>query len=186
MKFLNEHYTVVASVETTPQLSLYDIIHNPENIDTTDFFMARTFEVIPSSGHSLRIALLDRVVTNHSPYALLEGDLLTTILFDAIVRLDLTTGHIVHSVYCDNIGGLFELHTIQGGYLIRGESEIFRYDTDLRQIWSFSGRDIFFSPFTDKSFWITDNRIYCRDFLGWQYILDTDGNLVEDFCEFKA
>lgn len=184
MTLQNEQYTVTASVETTPQLSLYDIVHNTENIDTADHFMARTFDVLRSDGHSLRIALLDLVLPNDSPYAVLEGNLLTTILFDAILRLDMDTGRIIQYVPCKNLGGLFELHAVRDGYLIRGESELFRCDANLRQIWSFSGRDILVSLHAKKSFRFDNDRIYCRDFMGWQYILDMNGNLIEDFHEF--
>ncbi|MGN8874420.1 hypothetical protein [Pseudoflavonifractor sp. HCP28S3_F10] len=184
MHLHNEKYAVLTSVEEQPFLDQYDIVHNTEKIDTNGYFMTRTFRITRLDGHSLKIALLDLICSNYEPYAALEGNILTTILFDSIVRIDMDTGLIIQYEKCDNIGGLFEIHPIDGGYLIWGEGEIFRYDSHLKQIWSFSGRDILVSLHSKQHFWIDDNQIHCRDFLGWHYILDLDGNLIADFREF--
>ena len=37
----NKRYAVLSSVEVTPLLDQYNVVHNPENIDTNDYFMAR-------------------------------------------------------------------------------------------------------------------------------------------------
>ncbi len=84
---------------------------------------------------------------------------------------------------CDNIGGLFEIHAIEGGYIIWGESDIFRYDLQLNRIWHFTGRDMLVSRTKDKHFWIDDGLIHCRDFEGWHYVFDFNGKLIDDFRE---
>lgn len=90
---------------------------------------------------------------------------------------------IAQFVTCDNVGGLYEIHPIEGGYIIWGEMDIFRYDFQLNRIWHFMGRDILVSLTKDKRFWIDDGSIHCRDFQGWHYVLDFNGKLIDDFRE---
>ncbi|MBQ7871390.1 MAG: hypothetical protein IJ357_04540 [Oscillospiraceae bacterium] len=82
------------------------------------------------------------------------------------------------------MGCLFEIHSIEEGYLIRGEGDIFRYDLSLNPIWHFMGRDILVSLHSNKHFWFEQNEIHCRDFLGWHYVLDFNGKLLREFKEF--
>ena len=108
----------------------------------------------------------------------LEGNCLTQILFDEIRQLDVKTGKVLRKVECPNVGGLFEILSIEDGYIIHGELELFRYDKQLNRIWGFSGRDIFATADGRKAFWLEENAIHCRDWLGWHYVLDIDGNLL--------
>ncbi len=183
MLLQNQHYTIHCDVLTQPPLDGFDVVHNTENTDTTDFYMARTFEITRTDGRTLQIALLDLLCSGGEHYAVLDGNTLTIILFDAIVRLDPDTGAILQHVPCENMGGLYELHPIEGGYLIYGESDLFRYDLSLRKGWEFSGRDILVNTEKERSFWIEGSEIHLRDFLGWHYVLDFDGNLLREFQE---
>ena len=186
MELHNEKYTVTSDVAVNPPLDQFDIIHNTEKINTHDFCMAYTFQITRNDGHILNMALIDLICSSYIPYAVLDGKSLVVILFKSILRLDMDTGAIIQYEKCDNIGGLFEIHRIHDGYLIWGEGNIFRYDDSLTQIWNFAGRDILISLQADKHFWIEDDRIHCRDFLGWHYVLDFDGNLIIDHCEFES
>lgn len=184
MILCNEKYEVLMNVAVKPPLDQCDIVHNTENINTDDYYMARIFQIHRADGSSQKIALIDLICASYEPYAVLDQNILTTILFSAIVRLDMDTGDIVRYEECENMGGLFEIHPIDGGYLIWGEGDIFRYDLSLKPVWHFMGRDILVSLYSDKHFWIAEKEIHCRDFLGWQYILDFNGKLIRDFCEF--
>ena len=179
----NETYTALCEVLTQPSLDGFDIVHNTEATDTTDFYMARTFDIQRKDGHSIKIALLDRLCSGGEHYAVPEGNTLTVILFAAIVRIDLDTGAILQREPCENMGGLNEIHEIPDGDIIWGEGNIFRYDRGLNRRWEFTGRDILVSPDNRKHLWIEDNRIHCRDFLGWHYVLDFEGNLICEFYE---
>lgn len=183
MELHNERYAVVSSVEVTPLLDQYDVVHNTENIDTNDYFMARIFHIKRSDGHSLKVALVDLICSSYEPFAALDGNILTTILFSSIVRIDLDTGLLVQYRECDNMGGLFEIHPIEDGYIIWGEGDIFRYDCELKRIWHFMGRDIFVSLTKERHFWFENDRIHCLDFKGWHYVLNFDGKLIYDFRE---
>ena len=183
MEFVNEHYHVVMTVEQMPRLEQFNIVHNPKDIKTGDFYMARVLRISKFNGETISVALLDIVCSGYDPCAVLEGNIMTVILFSAIVRIDLDTGLIVQYVECDNMGGLFEIYPIDNGYIIWGEGGIFRYDFELNRVWFFSGRDILVSLIKDKHFWIEDDLIHCRDFDGWHYILNFDGKLLCNFLE---
>ncbi|MGI5896286.1 MAG: hypothetical protein ACOX6U_04950 [Oscillospiraceae bacterium] len=183
MEFSNENFRIVISTETSPHLRRFSIVHNPENINTEDLYMARVLEIKNCHGDVMTVALLDTLCSDYEHCAVLEPHHITLILFSSILRLDLETGRIVQFVTCDNMGGLFELLPIAGGYIIWGESDIFRYDLQLNRIWHFMGRDILVSRTKDKHFWIHDGLIHCRDFKGWHYVLDFNGKLIDDFRE---
>lgn len=183
MEFSNENFHIVMNTEISPPLHRFSIVHNPENINTEDFYMAHVLEIRERHGGVLTVALLDTLCSNYEHYAILEPHHITIILFSSILRLGLETGMIMQSVACDNLGGLFEIHPIEDGYIIWGESDIFRYDLQLNRIWHFTGRDILVSQTKDKHFWIDDGLIRCRDFEDWHYVLDFNGKLIDDFRE---
>lgn len=183
MHLQNQFYTVTAAVEVMPPLEDFDLVLNPSNRDTGDFYMARMLRVASTDGRQRSIALVDLVCAGYEPWAVLEEDLLTVILFDVIVRIDLAAGTMVQVEPCDNMGGLFEIHGIQGGYIIWGEGDIFRYDAALNRVWHFSGLEILVSLKMNRHFWISNSLIHCRDSAGWHYVLDFDGTLVEEYRE---
>lgn len=113
-------------------------------------------------------------------YAVQEENCLTQILFDEIRRVDIQTGNVLQLVECPNTGGLIGICTIEDGYILYGETELFRYDQQLNRVWSFSARDIFVTPDGSRAFWIEADVIHCRDWLGWHYVLDLDGKLISE------
>jgi len=128
MTLSNETCTIQCDVLTQPSLEGFDIVHNTEAANTSDYYMARAFQIECKDVHSLYIALLDRLCSDSDHYAVLEGHTLTVILFEAIVRIDMNTGAILQRAVCENMGGLNEIHPIEDGYILYGESEVFRYD----------------------------------------------------------
>lgn len=180
----NQHYSITASAEVKPDLSQFDIVHNPNDTNTDDFYMARIFRVQAADGTVRSIAVVDLLCAQYGPCAVLEGDILSVILFQSIVRIDLSAGALVQVRECDNMGGLHDIHAIDGGYILWGEGDIFRYDHALNRVWQFMGRDILVSLHSDRHFWIEQDRIHCRDFLGWHYVLDLDGKLIREFQEY--
>jgi|GEM_PF-4119623 len=183
MTLSNETCTIQCDVLTQPSLEGFDIVHNTEAANTSDYYMARAFQIECKDVHSLYIALLDRLCSDSDHYAVLEGHTLTVILFEAIVRIDMNTGAILQRAVCENMGGLNEIHPIEDGYILYGESEVFRYDRALHRLWEFSGRDILVSLERSPSFWLEENEIHVRDFLGWHYVLDLNGQIVHEFRE---
>ena len=100
-----------------------------------------------------------------------------------ILQLDLDRKTVLRCADCENTGGLQEIYSADSCYIIKGECEIFRYDKALDQIWCRCGRDIFARPTEEKCFWIEENLIHCRDWEGWHYVLDMDGNKIDEFQE---
>lgn len=137
--------------------------------------------VIQIKGSTVRVLTIPEMVCANDPHiAVLEGDKLTMVLFDAIVVIDLEMGMIVRRVECENAGGLWEIHAIPGGYLLHGEGEIFRYDRELNRVWEFRGRDILAGK---HAFWLEGDTVHCRDWAGWHYTLDLNGRLLAEYRE---
>jgi len=74
----------------------------------------------------------------------------------------------------------FSFHKLEEDFIIYGEVEIFRITKNGEILWRFSGYDIWINldgkiPFNMKS-----NKIQLCDFQSNEYVLDFDGNLLED------
>ena len=55
-----------------------------------------------------------------------NGNCLTQILFDEIRQVDAQTGEVLRQVNCPNMGGLMGICAIEGGFILHGETELFR------------------------------------------------------------
>lgn len=183
MTLENQSYIITSAVESKPDLHQFNIVINPNQTNTNDFYMARIFQITPRHGKCVSLAVVDLLCAGYEPYAVLENHLLTMVQFQSIIRIDLQN-YVYEYIECDNMGGLHEIHAIEDGYILWGEGDIFRYDRELHRLWQFMGRDILVSLHAAKHFWIEEDRIHCRDFLGWHYILDLNGKLLQSFREF--
>jgi hypothetical protein len=101
--------------------------------------------------------------------------------------------HICNKIYCLEIPSLdliwnkeFDIFTNLSIYqhendiLIHGELEIFRITKEGEIIWSFGGRDIWINTQGKTEFSIEDNVIRLFDFESNEYVIDFDGNQIED------
>lgn len=183
MVLVNARYRVTITTESRPSLEGYPLLYQTEELDFDDFYTARFVNVEPIGGQAFRVAVLDYLAASTEPCVVLEGDMLTMILFRTILRIDLCTRTVLQSVDCENMGGLEEIHPIDEGYLIKGECDIFRYDKALSRVWHRCGRDIFATPEGDDCFWIDDDVIHCRDWQGWHYMLDMNGKTISESQE---
>jgi hypothetical protein len=121
------------------------------------------------------------LITSYAkPCAVLENDILAVIQFRKILRINLRTGLVDRCIDCENMGGLEQIYPIKEGYIIKGEGDVFRYDSELNRVWHFCGRDIFALPTGEKALWIEEGYIHCRDWAGWHYILDMEGHLISE------
>ena len=183
MVLVNAQYRVTVTTEYRPPIGDWPVIYQAEELNLDDFYTVRFIYAEPAGGQPFRAAVTAYLASSKEPCAVLEERMLTMILFRTILRIDLNTGTVVQCVDCENSGGLEEIHPIAGGYIIKGEGEIFRYDTDLNQIWQFGGRDIFARPTAEKCFWIEGDVIHCRDWAGWHYVRDLNKNLLSETME---
>lgn len=183
MILVNGRYTVRLSVEATPVLDGYPVWFQAEDGGDQDFFCARLIEVDCANGDKYRFALTDHLLSGEEECAVLEDDILTVILFDTIVQIDLNKRILINRVECENMGGLERIFRCENRYIIKGECNIFGYDNSLKQKWMFDGRDIFARATGEECFWVDNGLIHCRDWAGWHYVLDMDGNMIGDICE---
>ncbi len=76
-------------------------------------------------------------------------------------------------------------HTLPQGvveedFIIYGELEIFRITKNGEIIWRFGGRDIWVSVDEKKPFNIESDKIRLFDFESNEYVIDFNGNQIED------
>ena len=83
----------------------------------------RFVTVKPVDGQEYRVAVLDYLAASIEPCAVLEGDMLTMILFHTVLQIDLSAKTVEQAVDRENMGTLEEIHPIDDGYLIKGEYE---------------------------------------------------------------
>ena len=74
----------------------------------------------------------------------------------------------------------FSIHKLKNDFIIRGELLIFRISKEGEIIWSFGGRDTWFNPEGYDELTIEDNAIRLFDFDSNEYVIDFDGNQIED------
>lgn len=182
----NKQYQVAIVTECRPSLEGWPVLYQTKELDFHDFDTARFITVKPVGRQEYRVAVLDYLAAAIEPCAVLEGDMLTMILFRTILRIDLSTRMVVQSVDCENMGGLEGIHSINGGYLIKGECDIFRYDNALDRVWHRCGRDMFATPAGDDCFWLDGDVIHCRDWQGCHYMLNMNGETIREALEYPS
>lgn len=74
----------------------------------------------------------------------------------------------------------FTLHKLEEDFIIYGELEIFRITKNGEIIWRFGGRDIWVSVDGKNPFNIESDKIRLFDFDSNEYVLDFNGNVIED------
>jgi len=75
---------------------------------------------------------------------------------------------------------VFEFYDFQNDYLLRGEVEIHRIDNKGQIKWSYGGRDIWVNMEGKPEVQIEENTIRLLDFDSNEYLIDFDGNTLED------
>ena len=182
----NEHYQVTITTEYRASLEGCPVLYQTEDLNFDDFYTVRFVTVKPVDGQEYRVAVLDFLAASVEPCAVLEGDMLTMILFHTILQIDLSAKTVEQAVDRENMGGLEEIHPIDDGYLIKGECDIFRYDKSLNCIWHRCGRDMFATAKGDDCFWIDGDVIHCRDWQGWHYLLNMNGEIIGETQEYPS
>ena len=86
------------------------------------------------------------------------------------------TGVIVQYEECDNMGGLFEIHPIDGGYLIWGEGDVFRYDLSLNRVWRFQEEIFLFHYKVTNTFGLSMGKSTAGTFLAGITLLILTGS----------
>ena len=74
----------------------------------------------------------------------------------------------------------FSIYKLEKDFIIHGELEIFRITKEGDIIWRFGGRDIWVTIEGTNEITIETNTIRLFDFQSNEYVLDFDGNQIED------
>ena len=110
--------------------------------------------------------------------AVLEGTVLTVLQDETFLQIDVIEGKIIITKPTDMFGSAFSLNKFGDDYIVHGEIEIARYDSDFNKIWSFSGKDIFASVTGRPAFEMTENSIKLYDFQDNYYEIDYNGKEI--------
>ena len=92
----------------------------------------------------------------------------------AIPSLDLNWNKRIDPATC------FGIYTYKGGLIVHGELQITRIGTNGDQKWTFGARDIFVTQDSTDSFKIKEDKIYLRDWEGFDYVLDENGKEIKE------
>lgn len=79
-----------------------------------------------------------------------------------------------------DIAELFEFYDLENDILLRGEHQIFRIDKNGNIKWEYGGRDIWVNLEGKSEVNIEENKIRLFDFESNEYLLNFDGELLED------
>ncbi|MEO8516653.1 MAG: hypothetical protein ABI426_07915 [Flavobacterium sp.] len=79
-----------------------------------------------------------------------------------------------------DISELFEFYDLEEDILLRGEHRIFRIEKNGNIKWEYGGRDIWVNLEGKKEVSIEENKIRLFDFESNEYLLNFDGELLED------
>lgn len=118
------------------------------------------------------------VKVNHNTF-IIEDDKIWIISCAKIYCLEIPTLELIWQKDFDSFT-LFSLYKLENDFIIHGEVEIFRITREGEIIWSFGGRDIWVNTKGKTEFSIENNIIKLYDFESNEYIIDFDGNQLED------
>ena len=118
------------------------------------------------------------VKINHNTF-IIEDDKIWIISCAQVYCLEIPTLELIWKRDFDSFT-LFSLYKLENDFIIHGEVEIFRITREGEIIWSFGGRDIWVNTKGKTEFSIENNIIKLYDFESNEYIIDFDGNQLED------
>ena len=155
----------------------YDIVLNPQEYTAKDDI--KVFEIdVNLFKDRKKIALITFIGEPTGDIAVLEGTVLTVLQDETFLQIDVIEGRIIATKPTDMFGSVFSLNKFGDDYIVHGEIEIARYNSNLNKLWSFSGRDIFASITGRTAFEMAENSIKLYDFQNNYYEIDYDGKEI--------
>lgn len=110
---------------------------------------------------------------------ILEDDKVWVLIYNKIYCLEIPSLELSWQKELDSHPNI-SIHKLKNDFIIHGESLIFRISKEGDIIWSFGGRDIWFNIEGEPEVTIENNTIRLFDFESNEYVLDFDGNQIED------
>ena len=155
----------------------YDIVLNPQEYTAKDNIKVLEIDVNLFKERK-KIALISFIGEPTGNIAVLGGTILTILQDEVFLQIDIIKGEIVNTKPTDIFGSAFSLNEFGDDYIVHGEIEIARYNSNLNKLWSFSGRDIFASITGRTAFEMAENSIKLYDFQNNYYEIDYDGKEI--------
>lgn len=177
MKLQNDKFIIDISLIDTESCVFKDSIAYFKENEKCELSKTRIITVDDGNTVS-KIALVGDLFLYDEDSAVLEDSVLTVLQNDMLVQIDLYSCRMIKYSFIEEFGGNFRLFLITTGYFVFGESAIAVYDKDLKQVWSFSGKDIFAARRDGTDLIIGKNYIKLYDFEGNFYELDFNGKLI--------
>lgn len=123
----------------------YDIVYNPEQYRSGDFYKTTGIH-IDLFGDELSIALVGDYYSYDEDCAVLNNEVLTVLQNDCLTQINVKDGSVIGRIYLQDFAGTnFALYRSPNGYIIYGEIDIIGLDGNFKELWTFSGRDIWAS-----------------------------------------
>lgn len=124
--------------------------------------------ILLESGGATGIAENSFVIKNNSIYICCS---------DQVYCLNLSDLSVYWRIQCDH-ATCFQIYEFEDDFIIHGEMQISRIDTQGKIKWNFGARDIFVNPDGKKEFKIIENCIEVLDWQGYKYVLNSDGEVL--------
>ncbi len=184
MLLSNTKYIIDIQIDSTHTINStdnkpYDYMLQTKNFRKDDHYTVfAIFIKMKSEHYEKSMVLVGEFCSPVSQCAILEDDILIVLMFNRIIWLNLTTMCIEKNVVICDWSICFEIYSFQDGYIIYGETEIIKVNKSGEVEWSFSGRDIFVLANGEEPFSICGDTIIAKDWLGYTYVLDKNGNVT--------
>jgi len=144
----------------------------------------------PTNKHTIIIKESGTIISNAIIYEsgvsgiyndsfILEDDKVWVLIYNKIYCLEIPSLELSWQKELDFHPNI-SIHKLKNDFIIHGESLIFRISKEGDIIWSFGGRDIWFNIEGEPEVTIENNTIRLFDFESNEYVLDFDGNQIED------
>jgi len=148
-----------------------------------DFFYTSNYAIIINeSGKEISSAIIceiDRQTTINKNSLIIEKDKIWICACNKIYCLTIPSLELHWQKEIDAFTN-FSIYKLEGDFIIPGKLEIFRITKEGEIIWHFGGRDIWVNIEGKNELTIENNTIRLFDFQSNEYVLDFDGNQIED------
>lgn len=150
--------------------------------DPNFFYTSNYAIIIKESGKEISSAIICEVgrqttITKNS--FIIEKDKIWLCACNKIYCLEIPSLELKWQKKIDDFAN-FCIYKIENDFLVHGELQIFRINKEGKIIWSFGGRDIWVNIQGKHEITIENNTIRLFDFESNEYVLDFDGNQIED------
>ncbi len=167
----------------------YRFDSNDNNFCYSKHYFADGANKYPTSKHGIKIYRKDQIIDScivigsggsigiYENSALLDTDQLLICCSNTIFCLTLPDLELKWRTKADQ-ATCFQIFKYKDDYLIHGELQVSKLDSNGKIKWEFSGADVFVSRDNEEEFRIENDAILLTDFVGTKYMIDFNGKLI--------